>query len=50
MTATRILALEVYERAFAIFDLGSATALALVMFAANIVMVLAYVRLTGWRA
>lgn len=48
--ATRILALEVYERAFAIFDLGAATALALVMFAANIVMVLAYVRLTGWRA
>jgi ABC-type sugar transport system permease subunit len=47
--ATRILALDVYERAFAIFDLGSATALALVMFAANIVMVLAYVRLTGWR-
>lgn len=48
--ATRILALEVYERAFAIFDLGSATALALVMFGANIFMVLAYVRLTGWKA
>lgn len=48
--ATRILALEVYERAFALFDLGSATALALVMFAANIIMVLAYVRLTRWRA
>jgi len=48
--ATRVLAIDVYERAFAIFDLGSATALALVMFAANILLVLAYVKLSRWRA
>lgn len=48
--ATRVLAIDVYERAFAIFDLGSATALALVMFAGNILLVLAYVRLSRWRA
>ncbi len=48
--ATRILAIDVYERAFAIFDLGSATALALVMFAGNILLVLAYVRLSRWKA
>ena len=47
--ATRVLAIDVYERAFAIFDLGSATALALLMFAANILLVLAYVRLARWR-
>jgi ABC-type sugar transport system permease subunit len=48
--ATRVLAIDVYERAFAIFDLGTATALALVMFAGNIVLVLAYVRLSRWKA
>ncbi|MCA3262587.1 MAG: sugar ABC transporter permease [Telmatospirillum sp.] len=48
--ATRTLAIDVYERAFAVFDLGSATALALVMFAGNILLVLAYVRLSRWRA
>ena len=48
--ATRILAIDVYERAFAIFDLGSATALALVMFAGNILLVLASVRLSRWKA
>jgi multiple sugar transport system permease protein len=48
--ATRVLAIDVYERAFAIFDLGSATALALVMFAGNILLVLAYVRLSRWKA
>jgi ABC-type sugar transport system permease subunit len=48
--ATRILAIDVYERAFAIFDLGTATALALLMFAGNILLVLAYVRLSRWRA
>jgi len=48
--ATRILAIDVYERAFAVFDLGSATALALVMFAGNILLVLAYVRLSRWKA
>jgi multiple sugar transport system permease protein len=47
--ATRTLAIDVYERAFAIFDLGSATALALVMFAANVMLVLLYVRLSRWR-
>jgi ABC-type sugar transport system permease subunit len=45
-----VLAIDVYERAFAIFDLGSATALALVMFSGNILLVLAYVKLTRWRA
>jgi multiple sugar transport system permease protein len=48
--ATRVLAIDVYERAFAIFDLGTATALALVMFAGNILLVLAYVRLSRWKA
>lgn len=48
--ATRVLAIDVYERAFAIYDLGSATALALVMFTGNILLVLAYVRLSRWRA
>lgn len=48
--ATRILAIDVYERAFAVFDLGTATALALVMFAGNILLVLAYVRLSRWKA
>jgi multiple sugar transport system permease protein len=45
--ATRILAMDVYDRAFVSFDLGSATALALTMFVANIIMVLAYVRLSN---
>ena len=48
--ATRILAIEVYERAFTLFDLGGATALALLMFAGNIVLVIAYVRLSRWKA
>ena len=48
--ATRILAIDVYERAFAIFDLGSATALALVMFAGNILLVLLYVKASRWQA
>ena len=48
--ATRTMAIDVYERAFSIFDLGTATALALVMFAANIVLVLVYVRLSRWKA
>lgn len=48
--ATRVLAIDVYERAFTVFDLGSATALALLMFAGNILLVLAYVRLSRWRA
>ena len=48
--ATRILALEVYERAFTNFDLGSASALAILMFAANILLVLSYVRLLRWQS
>lgn len=46
--ATRILPMEVYERAFITFDLGSATALALLMFAGNVLLVLAYVRIAKW--
>ncbi len=48
--ATRILPIEVFERAFVNFDLGSATALAIAMFLGNIILVLAYVRLSGWKA
>lgn len=48
--ATRILPIEVFDRAFVHFDLGSATALALAMFLGNILLVLAYVRLARWRA
>ena len=48
--ATRILPIEVFERAFVNFDLGSATALAIAMFLGNILLVLAYVRLSGWKA
>ena len=48
--ATRVLAIDVYEKAFSLFDFGGATALAILMFIANTVLVIAYVRLTGWRA
>lgn len=48
--ATRVLAIDVYEKAFTLFDFGGATALAILMFTANTVLVIAYVRLTGWRA
>ena len=48
--ATRVLPIEVFERAFVNFDLGSATALAIAMFVGNIILVLAYVRLSGWKA
>jgi len=47
--ATRILPIEVFDRAFVNYDLGSATALALVMFLGNILLVLAYVRLAKWK-
>jgi multiple sugar transport system permease protein len=47
--ATRILAIDVYERAFTNFDLGTATALAILMLAGNVLLVLAYVRLTQWK-
>jgi ABC-type sugar transport system permease subunit len=48
-TATRILPLEVFDRAFVSYDLGSATALALMMFAGNVLLVFAYVRLARWK-
>ncbi|CAH1651410.1 MULTISPECIES: sugar ABC transporter permease [unclassified Chelatococcus] len=48
--ATRILAMDVYERAFTNYDLGSATSLAIVMFAGNILLVMSYVRLARWQA
>ncbi|MBX9462280.1 MAG: sugar ABC transporter permease [Aquamicrobium sp.] len=47
--ATRILPMEIFDRAFVAYDLGSATALALVMFIGNILLVLAYVRLAKWK-
>jgi multiple sugar transport system permease protein len=47
--ATRILPIDVFDRAFITYDLGSATALALVMFLGNILLVLAYVRLAKWK-
>lgn len=48
--ATHILAIDVFERAFTDFDLGSATALAILMFVGNVLLVLAYVRIVGWKA
>jgi len=48
--ATRVLAIDVYEKAFTLFDLGGATSLAILMFIANTILVIAYVRLTGWKA
>jgi ABC-type sugar transport system permease subunit len=47
--ATRILPIEVFDRAFVTFDLGSASALAIAMFLGNILLVLGYVRLARWR-
>lgn len=47
--ATRVLAIDVYERAFTNFDLGTATALAILMFVGNVLLVLAYVRLAQWK-
>jgi ABC-type sugar transport system permease subunit len=43
--ATRILPVEIYERAFVNFDIGGATTLALAAFALNLLLVLSYVRL-----
>lgn len=48
-SATRVLAIDVFERAFVHYDFGSATAMALLMFAGNVVLVLAYVRLARWK-
>ncbi|WP_313349129.1 sugar ABC transporter permease [Paracoccus sp. (in: a-proteobacteria)] len=47
--ATRVLAIDVFDKAFVSYDLGAATALALVMFAGNVALVLAYVRLSKWK-
>ncbi|MBZ6078240.1 carbohydrate ABC transporter permease [Microvirga puerhi] len=47
--ATRILPMDVFDRAFITYDLGSATALALAMFFGNVLLVLAYVRLAKWK-
>jgi multiple sugar transport system permease protein len=47
--ATRVLPIEIYERAFVDFDLAGATTLALAAFALNLVMVLGYVRLVRLR-
>lgn len=48
-SATRVLAIDVFDRAFVNYDLGSATSLALAMFAGNVLLVLAYVRLSRWK-
>lgn len=47
--ATRVLAIDVFERAFTTYDVGGATSLALIMFAGNVLLVLAYVRLSKWK-
>lgn len=47
--ATRVLAIDIFDKAFISYDLGAATALALVMFAGNVLLVLAYVRLSKWK-
>lgn len=47
--ATRVLAIDVFDKAFVNYDLGSATSLALIMFAGNVLLVLAYVRLAKWK-
>lgn len=47
--ATNILPLDLYSRAFAQYDFTTAIPLAICMFAANILLVLGYVRLVGWR-
>jgi ABC-type sugar transport system permease subunit len=41
--------MEVYELAFAKYDFGGAATLAVMMFAANVVLVLGYVRLARWK-
>jgi multiple sugar transport system permease protein len=43
--ATRVLPLEIFDRAFVNFDIGGATTLALAAFAVNLILVLGYVRL-----
>ena len=48
--ATNILPLDLYSRAFAQYDFATAIPLAICMFVGNILLVLGYVRLVGWRA
>ncbi|AKR58222.1 sugar ABC transporter permease [Youhaiella tibetensis] len=48
-SATRILPMDVFDRAFINYDLGSASSLAVLMFAGNVLLVLAYVRLSKWK-
>lgn len=48
-SATRILPMDVFDRAFLTYDLGSASSLAVMMFAGNVLLVLAYVRLSRWK-
>jgi len=47
--ATRILPMEVYQRAFIDYDLGSATSLALLVFGFNILLVILYMRAARWK-
>ncbi|SFZ85416.1 multiple sugar transport system permease protein [Devosia enhydra] len=48
-SATRILPMDVFDRAFLTYDLGSASSLAVMMFCGNVLLVLAYVRLARWK-
>lgn len=48
--ATNVLPLDLYSRAFAQYDFAAAIPLAICMFVGNILLVLGYVRLVGWRA
>lgn len=48
-SATRILPMDIFDRAFITYDLGSASSLAVLMFAGNVLLVLAYVRLSKWK-
>lgn len=47
--STKVLPLEIYEKAFAQYDFGGATTLALVVFAVNIILVILYVKMTKWK-
>lgn len=48
-SATRILPMDIFDRAFINYDLGSASSLAVLMFTGNVVLVLLYVRLSKWK-
>jgi ABC-type sugar transport system permease subunit len=47
--ATRIIPMEIYQRAFINYDLGSATSLALLVFGFNILLVILYMRAARWK-